>query len=213
MTHRTKINKGELPMYVVEDAHEAIIDKATFEAVQAEHERRRGLGVFANWSIKTSALTAKIKCGKCGASFHRKSRKAADGGKRGYWRCGTMDKKGATACHMKDVPETKILQSAAKVLGMDGFCDTAFAEMVAGISVPCDFALVFALKDGAEIHRTWESTAKKDSWTSEARQAAARRMSKRNKNGRWSPEARQRQSERMKNRYAKNPNWNRRGGQ
>ena len=33
-------NIGQLPQYIVEESHEAIIDKATFEAVQAEIARR-----------------------------------------------------------------------------------------------------------------------------------------------------------------------------
>lgn len=56
ITHRYMINHGELPIYLVEDAHEAIIDKVTFKAVQAEQARRRELGVFANWSINTSVF-------------------------------------------------------------------------------------------------------------------------------------------------------------
>jgi hypothetical protein len=173
------INKGELPVYLVEDAHEAIIDKATFEAVQAKQARRRELGVFANWSIKTTVFTTKIKCGKCGASFHRKGRKRTDGSSSKYWRCGTMDKKGNAKCHMKDIPEDKIKQAAAEVLGLNDFDDAAFAEDVNLITVPEDFTLLFHLTDGLEVTKTWVSTSKKDCWTPEARKAAGERMKKR----------------------------------
>ena len=179
ISHKYMINKGELPVYLVEDAHEAIIDKATFEAVQAEQARRRELGVFANWSINTTVLTAKIKCGKCGASFHRKGRKKADGGRRHYWRCGTMDKKGSNKCHMKDIPEDKIMKTAVEVLGLDEFDGAVFAEEVSHIIVPEDFTIVFHLADGNEVVKVWETTSKKDCWTPEARQAAAERMRKR----------------------------------
>jgi DNA invertase Pin-like site-specific DNA recombinase len=179
ITHRYMINHGELPVYLVEDAHEAIIDKATFDAVQIEQARRRELGVFANWSIMTTAFTAKIKCGKCGASFHRKGRKKADGTSRKYWRCATMDKKGNAKCHMKDIPEDKIIQSATEVLGLEEFDETIFSEEVSRITVPEDFALVFYLADGSEVSTTWANTSKKDCWTPEARQAAGERMRKR----------------------------------
>jgi len=179
ISHKYMINKGELPIYLVEDAHEAIIDKAMFDAVQAEQARRRELGVFANWSITTSVLTSRIKCGKCGASFHRKGRKRADGSSAKYWRCGTMDKKGSKKCHMKDIPEDKIKQAAAGVLGLDDFDEAAFAEDVCLITVPEDFTLLFKLADGSETRIEWVSTSKKDCWTSEARQAAAERMRKR----------------------------------
>lgn len=208
ISHKYMINNGELPIYVVEDAHEAIISKETFQAVQDEQARRRELGVFANWSITTTALTSKIKCGKCGVSFHRKGRKAADGTSRKYWRCGTMDKKGNNKCHMKDIPEGKIKQAAAEVLGLDEFDEAVFAEEVTQITVPEDFTLVFHFVDGTTVTTSWVSTSKKDCWTPEARQAAAERM--RGNQGRWTPEARKKMSEMLKTRYAANPNWNNR---
>jgi len=202
ISHRYMINKGELPVYLVEDAHEAIIDEATFDAVQAEQARRQELGVFANWSITTSVLTSKIKCGKCGASFHRKGRKRADGSSSKYWRCGTMDKKGGDKCHMKDIPEDKIKQAATEILGLDEFDEIVFAEEVTQMTVPEDFALVFHLADGSETAITWVSTSKKDCWTPEARQAAAERMKKRI----YSEAERKRRSEWMTAYWAKRRN-------
>jgi DNA invertase Pin-like site-specific DNA recombinase len=179
ISHKYMINRGELPVYLVENAHEAIISKEDFEAVQAEQARRRELGVFANWSITTSALTSKVKCGKCGASFHRKSRKRADGSTAKYWRCATMDKKGNAECHMKDIPEGKILLAANEILGLDEFDEATFAEEISLVTIPGDYMLVFQLADGSEVKKTWVSTAKKDCWTSEAKAAAAKRMRKR----------------------------------
>lgn len=46
-SHKKRVNKGDLPQYFVEDAHEAIIDKEVFNYVQAEMARRRELGCFA----------------------------------------------------------------------------------------------------------------------------------------------------------------------
>ncbi|MCL1949217.1 MAG: recombinase family protein [Turicibacter sp.] len=199
ITHKEMVNNGELPIYLVEDAHEAIIDKETFNAVQAEVARRRELGVFANWSITTSALTSKIKCGKCGASFHRKGRKRADGTSNKYWRCATMDKKGNSECHMKDIPENKMYQAATEVLELDEFDETAFADEISLITVPSDYTLVFHLTDGSEIVKAWENTSKKDCWTPEARKAAGERMKKRT----YSEEERKRRSERMTAYWAK----------
>ena len=71
ITHKTKINRGELPMYYAENTHPAIIDKETFDAVQAEIANRRKLGVFANKAISTTCFTSKIKCGICGKSYRR----------------------------------------------------------------------------------------------------------------------------------------------
>ena len=71
--HRKK-NLGELTQYWVENTHEAIIDKATFDYVQAEMERRKELGPLANKSLNITCFTGKIKCEKCGLSFVRSTR-------------------------------------------------------------------------------------------------------------------------------------------
>jgi len=48
ITGKSKINRGELPQYFVEDTHEAIIPIEIYRAVQKERERRRELGALAN---------------------------------------------------------------------------------------------------------------------------------------------------------------------
>ena len=169
-------------------------NKATFDAVQTEMARRRELGIFGNWR-KSTAFTSKIKCGVCGANFYRKSRKCAGGGSRKYWRCATMDKKGGEKCRLKDIPEDKLKLAAAEVLGLDEFDDAAFAAEVSLITVPENFTLVFHLADGSETAKMWASTTKKDWWTPEARETAAKRM--RGGQDRWTPEARKKMSDKL----------------
>ena len=200
LTHKTKSNNGELPMYIVENAHPAIIDTAMFEAVQAERLRRRELGVFANKSITTSVFTSKIKCGICGASFHRKSRKRANGAVWKYWRCATQDKN--SQCGMKDIPEDKIMQAVSEIFGE--FDEDRFAENVTLITVPKNFVLVFHLADGTQINKTWGGTSRTDCWTSEARQAASERM----KNRADSAEECKARSDRMKALWAERKSQN-----
>jgi len=55
ISRKRKMNKGELPMYLIEDAHPAIISKDIFQAVQDERMRRRNFGALAskNKSKKT----------------------------------------------------------------------------------------------------------------------------------------------------------------
>ena len=45
MTHREVKNRGELPMYFVEDTHPAIIQRETFDAVQREIAKRYGVEI------------------------------------------------------------------------------------------------------------------------------------------------------------------------
>ena len=60
ITKHRKKNRGELPQYYVEGTHPAIIDKDTFDYVQAEMERRRELGALANKASIPAALPGKL---------------------------------------------------------------------------------------------------------------------------------------------------------
>lgn len=94
ISKKSKINRGELPQYWVENTHEAIIPLDVYQAVQAEKARRRELGALANWSINTSCFTSKIKCGCCGKSYQRSNRKGRKDPNANYtiWICGTRRK-------------------------------------------------------------------------------------------------------------------------
>ena len=59
-------NRGELPQYYMEDAHEAIIDRDTYEKVKVKMERRSALLNL------TYCFTGKIKCGLCGMNSTRR---------------------------------------------------------------------------------------------------------------------------------------------
>ena len=81
-------NHGELPQYYVENTHEAIIDKETFDYVQAEMARRKELGPLANKSLNICCFTGKIKCPHCGVSYMH-NRRTKNGNKQEYWVFGT----------------------------------------------------------------------------------------------------------------------------
>jgi hypothetical protein len=62
ISKQRKKNKGQLPQYYVEDTHPAIIDKATFDYVQAELARRKELGPKANKSLNLTCFSGMLKC-------------------------------------------------------------------------------------------------------------------------------------------------------
>ncbi len=71
LTKQLKVNRGDLPKYYVEGSHEGIIDRSTFEAVQAEMARRAEKAKPS--SARTcSEFSSIIRCGKCDANFYRK---------------------------------------------------------------------------------------------------------------------------------------------
>ena len=160
ITHKEMKNKGELPIYLVENAHEAIIDKATFEAVQAEQAKRRELRGLNKRSANKTAFRSKIKCGNCGATFHRKGRKRVDGSTFQTWHCSTNSTKGKTYCPMLDVPEDKIKEATCEILELNEFDREVFAAKITGITVSERFKLIFYTANGKEIYKSWENTTK-----------------------------------------------------
>jgi DNA invertase Pin-like site-specific DNA recombinase len=194
---KRKKNRGELPQYFVADTHEPIIDMATFEYVQAEMARRKELGALANPHIPTGVFTSVIKCGKCGASFHRRT----ENKKYKVWKCATKDAKRNESCDMKLIPEPALKAVCAEALGIKEFDEGVFAERVEKIVAHEGNTLVFYFKDGTDVTKVWEwrSTARKDWWTPEARKAHGERLSQRV----YTPEQRQARSERMKAYWAR----------
>ena len=65
---------------------------------------------------------------------------------------------------------------SADALGLREFDAAAFEEQVDHIQIPEANRLVFILKNGEQIVKTWKNPSRRDSWTSEMRQAASRRQ-------------------------------------
>ena len=97
-------NEGEVPQYYVEGNHEAIIDPATFDYVQAEMARRmkdkhRYSGV--------SMFSSKIKCGECGCWYGSKVWHSTDKYRRVIYQCNHKYKGGKT-CGTPHVTEKQV---------------------------------------------------------------------------------------------------------
>ena len=96
LTHRTKINKGEVEFIYIKNHHTPIIDRQTFEAVQKEKARRQA--IYKNESqgfTNRHALSGKIKCGCCKKSYVSSvGRLRGDGTRRQFWTCSTKRKYG-----------------------------------------------------------------------------------------------------------------------
>ena len=185
ITGKSKINRGELPQYWVENTHEAIIPMEVYQAVQDERKRRRELGVFANWSINTTCFTSRIKCSKCGMSYRRSGKRQRKDPDEVYyiWICRTKSDKGAKYCDAKSIPEKKLKTVCAEVLGIDEFDEDVFTERVEQITVIGDDTLEFHFTDGSTLRKAWKSTAKTDWWTDERR----REWGERHKNKKTNP--------------------------
>jgi site-specific DNA recombinase len=158
LTHKSVSNSGELPMYLAEGTHPAIIDLDTFEAVQQELEARKELGYLANQSISFSCFTAKIICGRCSRSYRRKTYShRGHATKYRKWVCGTKIAHGAKTCPSCNLPERVLYVLTADVLETEEVTDELFAEQIERIVVSADHELTFILKDGSQEIRHWEN--------------------------------------------------------
>ncbi|MGT2828480.1 recombinase family protein [Streptococcus hillyeri] len=78
MTKKRVQNDGQVNQYYVENSHEAIIDKDTWELVQLELDRRKAfreehLLKFYIVQNDNTPFTTKVFCAECGSAFGRKN--------------------------------------------------------------------------------------------------------------------------------------------
>lgn len=173
--HRRK-NCGELPQYYVEDTHEAIIDKETFDYVQSEIARRKELGPLANKALNTCCFTGKIKCPYCGYSYVHCTAKRKNGTIEDYWKCGNTKRKGGRCPTAGTILDKKLKEACARALGIPEFDDDAFLERVDHIEVPARHTITIFMKNGREIQEKCIPTGHQDCWTEERRaQTSAKR--------------------------------------
>lgn len=79
ISKKTIRNTGQLPMYLLENHHEGIVDRQTFNAVQAELARRKAAKSPSRKNAPTGrtsytskyALSERLVCGECGTLYRR----------------------------------------------------------------------------------------------------------------------------------------------
>lgn len=135
LTHERLRNDGQLPQYIAEGHHEAIIDRDTWLA--AQERLKIGLSNLPAGNGATTAETrqhqhhsnrtvfsTKLYCANCGAKLIRRSTitsQAWRGEKRYYiWRCRNAEGRGQGECSCSSIPELVLEQT--------------FMEMLAGMS-------------------------------------------------------------------------------
>lgn len=168
ITKRTIINRGELPMYYVENAHEPIIPPETFKRVQEMiAQRAEKYAPPATKSPLTYRFTSLITCAKCGKHFRRKLVRGKP-----IWICPTFNYEGKAACPAKQIPE-EILEEITADMDM---------ERLTGITADDGNQLLFHFSDGTAAEKIWRDRSRSESWTDEMRQNARARTKARNQN-------------------------------
>lgn len=110
-------NTGQLPMYLVQNHHEGIVSRKTFDAVQTEMARRSSRKSPSKKSAPTGltsyaskyALSERLVCGECG-TLYRRCTWAKNGKKRIVWRCVSRLDYGTKYCHDSPTLDEEPLQ-------------------------------------------------------------------------------------------------------
>ena len=173
-------NRGELPQYFVAEDHEPIIDRKTYDAVQAEIARRAALHTVAGKKaadeaeddvddlMPTMALNDCIHCGICGKKYRRKITRLGTPYAAPIWLCGTYSYRGKAYCASKQIPEKILIELITAVLGNEHSADD-----IDHIEMHPNNRVLFVFTDGRTVEHFWQDHSRKDSWNAEKRKRAA----------------------------------------
>ena len=157
LTKRKMKNNGEKPQYHAVGTHEAIIDLATFEAVQEELARRSEHYSGKKPSTVTYPFTRLIVCANCGKHYKRKTTATGI-----VWICSTYNIHGKKACASKAIPESVLYELTA---------DIPLGDLTA-IRAEKDNTLIFCFKNGSQTVKRWQDRSRRESWTEEMKEKA-----------------------------------------
>jgi len=137
------VNRGEMPMYRVEDNHEAIINMDTF--TRAQEIRKETAAAMPQKNV--TCFSGLLKCGYCGHAVCRRNVFK----KNATWICNTVDKKGRAACECsRRLSEKELIEIAENVVGSD--YEETIRRRVRQIIV-FDDRLEFRMMEGRD--KTW----------------------------------------------------------
>lgn len=123
LTKKRIANDGQVNQYYVENSHEAIIDKDTWELVQLELARRKAYREehqLKSYIMQNddNPFTTKVFCKECGSAFGRKNWTTSRG-KRKVWQCNNRYKvKGKVGCHNNHIDEETLELAVVKAIEM-----------------------------------------------------------------------------------------------
>lgn len=141
LTKKRVQNDGQVNQFYVENSHEAIIDKDTWELVQLELARRKAFRVehlLKSYIMQNdeNPFTTKVFCAECGSAFGRKNWTTSRG-KRKVWQCNNRyrikEVEGCFSRHLDEVTLEQIFLKALVLLSenidlLDGKWEKILAE-------------------------------------------------------------------------------------
>ena len=168
ITKKKKVNRGELPMYHAQDSHEAIIPMEDFQATQELRQERANHYVHYSDPTVVYPFSGKLQCEGCGRNYRRKMVRRGPA-----WLCSTYNTRGKEYCPTaKAIPEDTLMTVTARVLGTEVFDESLFLDRIERIEVGTENRLNFIFKDGTSVATIWQDRSRRESWTTEKREAA-----------------------------------------
>lgn len=131
------INTGQLPKYLVEQNHEAIIDMDTFSKVQEKLvENKKNQKFPYNHTKETYLFTGKVICGLCGRHYTRQLWNSGKGGiRRATWVCTGKKNGGKSACSSKNISEVALVKYCVAELGLSETNEDMIRKSIQSITV------------------------------------------------------------------------------
>lgn len=170
LTKKTKINRGELDRFFVENNHEAIITRDEYYAALEIRRKRVEYFKLDNFKVHTYPLTGFVRCGNCGKNYNHKKTRYTE-----KWSCTTYQNFGKTECDAKSVPDAELAKITLEVLKIKELDRDLIEGKLEFIEVLKNNKLLYHLKDGKTVERTWNDISRRDSWTEEMKKEARRK--------------------------------------
>lgn len=174
-------NKGQWRQYLVHDAHEAIIDRNTFERVQKEIEKRQTKYGNSNQPVGDRLFAGLITCEHCKASFMRKMNPSSKS-RYPVWKCRNAIVLGKDVCSAKQIRESILIDKTREALELEPGTELTrelIDKHITAIESAAVGRLRFVLSNGEIRELTWENPSRSRSWTpgmkEQARQCAKKR--------------------------------------
>jgi DNA invertase Pin-like site-specific DNA recombinase len=116
----------EVKPMVVENHHEGIIDRRTFQAAQAKLATQQKR--TAKRSARQYVFTGLLKCGDCGHSMTGRPYHRGQG--QAIYRCHHYTTGGRDACHSNTIQETSLVDAVVRKMQMELFSEAAIGRLL-----------------------------------------------------------------------------------
>ncbi|HWQ98649.1 MAG TPA: zinc ribbon domain-containing protein [Clostridia bacterium] len=156
-----------MPLYLVENAHPAIIDAETYQRAMKRKEDNQKLSKRPEPKMDNQLFRRKIICSQCGRHFIRKNTNGTPG-----YVCSTYSAEGKDFCLSKKIPETTLIELSLSALAISEFDKELFDKEVNHIVARYPNELAFVFRDGHNCEYTWEDRSRAESWTEEMKKSA-----------------------------------------